>query len=311
MKKTLLLFAVSMLLLSCGRTKQIPQDPVVRWSKDNLKGKIRSIIAISSRYSLASGEDEYERIDRPVETNVILQIYNTKGKLSESRRYNNDSVLVRRSLFEYDKSGLLTQSDYIDYNAETQHIDSSRFLYTYSDEKVAKEEFYFNGKLLSRTETGYNDNDDIILCQSFKEGEKTGDSKYEYLYNDKGLKTERKAYANGLLDITTSWEYDSKGRLIAVKTQDGELVGSESYTYDRKDRLVEETLTSDDSGTVCVNTYLYDERNNMVKHLQRTQEGGILKQGSYTYDKHGNWTRSIEESETHRTICERSIKYGK
>lgn len=305
MKKTSLLLATCLLLLSCGGTRQTPEDSAVKWNEGDIKGKVKSIIVTNTQYLVDHDGDSSEGIS----PDVMLQVYNTKGQLSESRWYDHDSILVQRLLFEYDINGQLTRNDYIDYSKETGQVDSSYFLFTYNDGKIAKEETYRAGKLNSWSETAYNDNGDISLFQLFRDGKLVSESKYEYLYNDDKRKVEEKTHTNGSPSLTVSWEYDGNGRTLSAKTKDGSIAFAESYQYDDKGHLIKETLTPDGMGMKRVSTYLYDSNGNMVEYLQKTEEGNIIRCCCYTYDMHGNWIHSTEEHGAIRMVCERKIEY--
>lgn len=307
MKKVLLLLAASMLLLSCGNKKQLPQDSVVKWNPGDIKGKVKSIIATNYEPTVYPNDSN---ADHPTEADVILQVYNTKGELSESRWYDKDSTLTQRILFEYNIDGMFIRADYIDYQKDLQRIDSSYFLLSYnSNKKPIKEEHYYNGEMLRWSETIYNDNSDIAQHKSYENCLLVEHTTYEYTYNNDGRKAEEKTYDYDKLTLTMSWTYDKKGRTTAVTTKDGEVSFTESYQYDSKNRLIEETLTPNGSGMKRVTTYRYDENDNMVEYTQQTEEGNILKCCYYTYDQQDNWIRSVEQVGPSHTICERKIEY--
>lgn len=307
MRKSLLYLVASILLLSCGQKEQPPLDSVVKWNPGDIKGKVKSIIATSYQPVVSSDKNDTAQLQ---ETDVILQVYNTKGELSESRWYDRDSTLIQRILFEYDLDGLLIRSDYIDYQKDAMQIDSSYLLFAYNDnKKPIKEEAYHNGKILRWSETEYNDNNDIMLHKSYQNGNLVSQTAYEYTYNDDGRKTEEKIYDNSKLTLTMSWVYDEQGRTTAIQTKDGEVSFTESYRYDTKNRLVEETLAPNGNEMKRITIYLYDQNDNMVEYLQKTEDGNILKCYNYTYDEQGNWIRYVERVDSTDTICERKIEY--
>ena len=308
MKGTLFILSLSLFLLSCQGAKP-PLESAVKWNEGELQGKVKSIISTSYEHPATPSEDSTQYAEQPRTSNVVLQVYNTKGQLSESHWYSNDSILQQRLLFEYDTDGRLVQNSYIEQTEDAQQPDYSYFVYTYDKANVTKEEHYQNNKLLGWSEKSYNSNGDIILKQSFKDGNPVSQSTYEYLYNDAGQKIEEKSYLNGAPVLTTSWEYDKNGRTVTVKTKDGEVEFSESYRYDSNDRLIEETLTPVSSNMLRISTYRYDEHGNMVEYKQRTGEGNIIHRCTYEYDEHGNWIRSQNESGSYRMVQERKIEY--
>lgn len=306
MKQLLIFLSISLLLLACEGKKHPPEDSASKWNPGDIKGRVKSIIAINYQSTTIPGEEANE----PLETDVTLQVYNTKGKLSESHWYDSDSMLVQKMLFEYNLDGLLIRNDYIDYQRDVQNIDSSYFIFTYNSYgKPEKEEIYHNGKLNSWTEITYNGDGDVLLYQSFRDGQKVDETKYEYRYNSDRRKIEEKYFTNGALRLTANWEYDSNGKTIAVKTKDGDVTFTETYSYDSKGRLIKEVLTPNNSGMKRISSYQYDEQDNMVEFMQQTEEGYILRNSCYTYDERGNWIRSAEEVGSSLIICERKIEY--
>lgn len=306
MKKILTVITVSLLLLSCGSGKQTPNDSVVKWNSGDIKGKVKSIIATTT-YIVSTNEEE-NQISQ--EADVSLEIYNTKGLLSESRWYNSDSLLTQRMLFTYDEDNRLIRNDYFDYSAISSESDSSYFILSYdTDGRVVKEEVYYNNKLNSFSEKSYNSNGDITLYQSYRQGSKVAESRYEYVYNNEDRKTEEKQLSNETLISTMHWKYDSAGRTTSVETMDGKYILSETYRYDSKNRLVEEVLAPSGPSMKRITTYKYDGNDNMVELAQKTEEGNILKSCTYTYDKQGNWIRSADKTGSSQVVCERKIEY--
>ena len=214
--------------------------------------------------------------------NIVFKNYNGTTAMDKS-----GTLTFKEETFEwgeptvvtikFDKSGrMIFRSD--DYESESERDTE----YTYQYDK--------NGNLLEAK--GY-----VYYEEGKQEVEYTTNT-----YDKKNrLKTEISLGRYSALVYTTSYNYDSKGRLISSTTKcstidgdkgDGSFDSKSEYTYDKKNRVTK--MVFENAESVVTSEYKYNNKG----FLTSRKETDTGKPGQYyletnTYDKYGNNTKSV------------------
>lgn len=93
-------------------------------------------------------------------------------------------------------------------------------------------------------------------------------------------------------DLTTKFSYDKNGRISSFDAKGDDTVYSGTYTYNKKDQVVESSIVIDDQTTT--EKVSYDKNGNISKLV--IPDLGTSKT-KYTYDKNGNPTSSVAKAD--------------
>ena len=199
-----------------------------------------------------------------------------------------------------DESGTKTEYTYDNhYRVKTEKSGDETITYTYDSKGNVISYVTSNEK--NNTYYTYNSAGKVIR-------EQTGNDYTYYTYDAKGnnlvlatLKKDYQGEAPALYDSsltcfdTTTYTYDSKGRVAKEESSDGSSV---SYEYDASGNVTKETnvTVENDKTKTTVTTYTYDEMGNLLT----TQSEG--DSATYVYDKAGRTLRVTQNGETTRTL---------
>ena len=199
-----------------------------------------------------------------------------------------------------DESGTKTEYTYDNhYRVKTEKSGDETTTYTYDSKGNVISYVTSNEK--NNTYYTYNSAGKVIR-------EQTGNDYTYYTYDAKGnnliiatLKKDYQGEAPALYDSsltcfdTTTYTYDSKGRVISEVYSSG---GSVAYEYDSRGNVTKETnvTVENDKTKTTVTTYTYDDMGNLLT----TQSEG--DSATYVYDKASRTLLANENGECTRTI---------
>ena len=199
-----------------------------------------------------------------------------------------------------DESGTKTEYTYDNhYRVKTEKSGDETTTYTYDSKGNVISYVTSNEK--NNTYYTYNSAGKVIR-------EQTDNDYTYYTYDAKGnnlvlatLKKDYQGEAPALYDSsltcfdTTTYTYDSKGRVAKEENSDGSSV---SYEYDASGNVTKETniTVENDKTKTTVTTYTYDEMGNILNTQSESDNG------SYIYDKAGRTLRVTQNGETTRTL---------
>lgn len=222
--------------------------------KDELKGKIKSVIEISYKaINCDSGEVvKGEREWKHANSRDSQKKYDENKNMVEKNSYFSDGSLDYKWTYEYDKSGnMVEENDY------PEGVLITRYAYQYDDAGNMTEESDFdsNGKLFD---------------------------KYSYKYDGKNLIEEINYDSDGSVIFRSAYKYDKSGNLIEKNEYNskGGLSDTSTYAYDDKDNMTKKGGTSSNA---CRWTYSYDKDGNMFEKFRYDCDDRLREK--FTYSK--------------------------
>lgn len=187
--------------------------------------------------------------DRPAE--YIMYVYNSKGKKTEEKKFDEDSVLVAWTIHRYDVSGNLVE--------EMRHSPK--------DSSVT-------GKKVFRYDPNGNKEEEIVYDED-------GDveNKLALVYDAKGNNIESALYkGNGNLKSKTKFTFDGQGRKVEsiLYDADGDIESKTIYKFDTSGNLLEESATDSDGKIKARTEYKYDSAGNRIE-VNKYKSGNELE----------------------------------
>lgn len=313
--------------------------------KDELKGKIKSVIEISYKAinsdsgEVSKGEREWKRAIHK----DSQRKYDVNKNIVEKNRYNADGSLDYKWTYKYDDAGnMVEENDYPDGSLFT------KYSYKYDDAgNVAEEEDYdADGKLFDRYSYKYEGNRMVEEINYATDGSVY--SKSTYKYDKSGNMIEKNEYnSKGKLNSTSTFSFDSRDNIIKkggtsayanrwayIYDDDGNIVEMDKYDFDNKLRekckyshnTVEKIvidyetdnhgLPDDNSPMKAKEIIIKDDNGNVIERNEYTFQGGFISYLSrsntykYKFDDRGNWIERIQsENGVPQYITERNYEY--
>lgn len=209
------------------------------WTKDNLKGEVKSYTEKSYEF-INDAKEEYPY--RNIQKN-----YDEKGYMLEENNYKLDGSLDYQFINRYTDDGRLIDKKNIYANG---HV-SYKWIYEYDE----------TGNVIKHSI--FNSNDELTLYRLLVNDENGNrvESKERYVHNPEGV-ISRKTY-----------EYDEDGNNIQVNIfspANGELTLYHIFAYDDKGNPIIENIykANDRLDTEWRYDYVYDDEDNWIKKTE-------------------------------------------
>lgn len=278
----------------------------------NFSGKIKSINYISC--SVIDNRNTI-RTFREVYDNEYLYLFDEKGNITHTYKYDNSNKLIEEEkfLYSYNENDLLIKELYYKNN----HLISS-YTYKYDEHANKIEETYEdtqkNYKYIRKYK--YDDKNRLIFVKekntdredtlnifkrTYKDGllmeEYYGEKNYSYthtyFYENKKLKTKKEESSSFegcyFTNTETIYRYNDKELPISRDVYiSHKLQNNITYEYDEKGKEIKCVYTfPDDSQYNSYVTYQYDKKGNLIEENNSRLSEKII----YFYDKHDNWIK--------------------
>lgn len=193
-------------------------------------------------------------------------------------------------------------------------------VYSYSSGgsgNITESKTYEGGRVVSRSEYEYWENNRLKTVTVYDASDSISDTWNYIYYSDGGLQRSVRQYNNGSMPCTDTYDYDENGNVLSlVCRENGNTVGSVTYSYTDGGKLqLEQTLDKngdvtayteysfDENGnTTSSHTYMYGslssykefvyEDQRLTGITEYTGSGKLSGSVVYTYDENGNITRT-------------------
>ncbi len=229
-------------------------------------------------------------------TEKNIAIYNDNVYLVEEWNYLEDDELNEHHIFERDSNGKI-QREIIKFADNSESYKT----YTYNEQgnvisiTIIDDEDYLEEKEIMK----YDDKGNVIEHIFFDEDEKQKE-KFLIEYDNDNKKIAQKEFGKELKNyfIERKYSYDENGNPLKqiILNRKGNLIESLKFTYDEKNRLVEQQISKS-----YLRKFIYDDENH-TKTEQRFRGNGVME---YEAISHYNEQGLLQEEE----IGTAKIKY--
>ncbi|BDS12275.1 hypothetical protein [Aureispira anguillae] len=210
--------------------------------------------------------------------------FNKKGYIQEKKCYDAANELIFYYEYKYKKKRLLVKKNMYDHR--NYRIEQVAYVYNGFGELAAESIYGADNTLLVRYIHTYSPKGLLKETDVHAPSSRYTASKYEFVYNKKGL-------------VVEEYTYNNKDQLHQTNY----------YSYDKNDYVKEHTIKNHLDNFTFTSYSRYDERGNLITY-QAPAEKEPLTSYTYTFDEHGNWTcQTHYKKGSVQQIIERSIVY--
>ncbi|MDE5583383.1 MAG: hypothetical protein K2J08_06740 [Ruminococcus sp.] len=262
MKKLIFILLCAVCLVSCSDTSVSEE---ISSSEE---------VSVTETVTTTVSENKNETADIEIPKNAEYKqtatIYNSHGFFEKIVNIfdENDNVLIN-----------------LVYISENGEPPTSWTIYTYdTDNRLIKEDFYCNNRLLNYTEYEYDENGIIISDTEYYNinNDEVQEIRTEYIYNDNGILSAKQTYQqNGNKSYSYHYEYDEQNRLIK-ENFNGRINSCCSYSYDENGNISEKTDNGEYGITVAY--YTYDDNNRLIS-AEEYNDDELIHTYEYEYEK--------------------------
>ncbi len=259
-------------LVSCSNSAEIS-------SEVSVAGIVTTVTAVQTTQPasetvtvpVTTTENANETADIEVPENAV---YNQTITSHDSHGFFKRTV----NIFDENDNVLINAA----YTSENDNLPASKTIYTYTDGRLVKEDFYYSNRLMYYVEYEYDENGVMISDTEYNnlDNGEVHEVRTEYIYDEKGRLSVAQAYQNDRKSWRIEYEYDEQDRLIK-ETYYSRINAYCSYSYDENGNLSEKTV--DGEFGVTVTDYTYDENNRIIK-AEDYHDGELLYTYEYEYE---------------------------
>ena len=221
----------------------------------------------------------------------IAYAFDPKGSVTEFVSYRNFGSGNYKTVYKYDSSYRLKKATDISLD----NGEKSTCSYTYDSKgrlakKVNKDAYSYSDTIR------YSYNSDGLRVKAKEtviSGSNESHKSTSYKYNSKGRVTEIRTFDDWLGNVEKyNYKYDSKGNTIKKtrRTSSG-LDYAVVYEYDSAGRLVSE-VRSEGDGSSEQTSYVYNSKGKLVKTIRETSTGNYSVTKN-TFDSHDNAIKTV------------------
>ena len=253
-----------------------------------LKGAVQSLhVEAGSLISLIGVGDSRPRVDS--RQRQVEYLYDEKGNLLESIRYEKGSV-SQRVLFRYDdKSRLIEEARY-----EPKDVLVERVAHRYDTLGKRNESLEYDGKgkQTDRIVYSYDSSGRLVEKVSYKDEKPNG--KAVFAYDQLGRESSFIVYdSKGDIPNQIISQYDDKANAVQKSRSSlkGDLEGTTVTTYDSKGDVTVIVHHRPNGSPAWKWEFEYDDNGNVIKESFANKASLSVWVYAYEYDSMGNWTR--------------------
>jgi hypothetical protein len=296
-------------LISC--TNKIEEND---WTKDNLKGKVKSYTEFS--YKAVERFSDIEKVNRERENSWEYDIqkkYDQKGNMIEKNELDSDGSLLKKEIFKYNDELKMIESNV--FYSDGSLKEKIAYKYDEKSNKVQMSSYDSDGSLIMKHTYMYDKKGNMSEDNIYYEGRLL--RKHIYIYDEKGNMIEENDINSfkSELDPTSSkhtYKYDNYGNIIERRHYnliDNRLLSNTVNRYDKNNKVIEFKYFISDGKLSTNITYKYDEKGNLTEEYNYWY-GSLDYKYIYLYDENGNWIKRIKfKNEIPTYILEREYEY--
>lgn len=288
MKRLLLLLTLTTSCLTVtafGQTRGVERQRYLNGSVQSLQvegGSLISLVGVGdSRPYIGSRQRQHD------------YLYDQKGNLIESIRYDLHGKPSQRELFRYDDKDRLLE----EMRLESKDLPVERVTHRYGPEGRRSESLQYDesGKLTATIAYRYDSAGRLIEKTSHAGEQQIG--KAVFAYDDTGRVSSFIAYdSKGDIPNQIISQYDDKANAVqrSRSSLKGDLEGTTVTTYDTKGDVAVILHHRPNGSPAWKWEFEYDDRGNVIKEKFANKASLSVWVYAYEYDSIGNWTKKTK-----------------
>ena len=197
--------------------------------------------------------------------------YNTKCKLIEESKINENNSLISKVIYKFDT----LNNNLVEENTVYPEIyDNIKIEKTYSNSNKLIKEKKYKADTILQEEVIYKYNDIGLLEEKSSKRGKININKTTYTYNTQNILIEEVSFDGfGKKINSVNYSYDNHGNLSIYElfNNEGKLKSKYNWKYDKNNNIIEEERSMEDNNKNEIFNknkliyYKYDDKNNLIE----------------------------------------------
>lgn len=270
--------------LSClanGQTRGVERQKYLGGPVQSLHSEIGQVINIIGSGNLKPRVESRQR--------HLDYVYDEKGHLLESVRYDRGRV-SQREVFKYDDKGRLVEES----RYEPKDTLIERIVHSYNAEGIRNESLQYDGKSkpTGRIAYGYDSSGRLIEKVFYIDEKRNG--KAVFVYDEQGRASTFIAYdSKGDIPNQIVSQYDDKANTVEKSRSGlkGDLEGRTITTHDQKGNVIVIDHYRPNGAPAWKWEFEYDDKGNVIREKFANSASLSVWIYKYEYDSMGNWIR--------------------